>query len=440
MLRILFIWWPLIICGAYAVVPLDKFFLFGSQHGDQKLNWNVVWNKNARSGRIYVDPAFTIFGKLRDWVDVYDDGFMEILSGSIFIFSGNVKVRGQLGDVYWRKTNSTVDLEKARQEIALAYPAYPNLDLKWALIATWYNVYPLSPSSYSGDAKAGFVIDNTENKYWISDSGTPEILTIAHRSNVGSPGKFIFRIDQRNISDPSSLCAIPPQPENGFCKAEEFIPGSLATCLCKIGYRMDTIDIYPLKCSYFVWNKKYEWMGEMPVCTPLTAITQGDKTSCPITNCPNPAPLPISSHGQVKTCPPPPVPQNGTCEQKSYLVGSLANCACLPNYKNINPNSYLYCVFAEDGTDVVWAGGMPVCESTAPKSFWDKLTIYWPSPPTPQNGICENKSYVGGLFANCSCLPNYRNVNPNTYLYAGYDENNNRVWSGGIPICVNSTA
>jgi hypothetical protein len=54
------------------------------------------------------------------------------------------------GHIYYRQTQNSTILAKAKNEITNAFPPFPNINLTWAFIATWYNVtyYHLCLSDY----------------------------------------------------------------------------------------------------------------------------------------------------------------------------------------------------------------------------------------------------------------------------------------------------
>ncbi|KAI1700991.1 nidogen-like domain-containing protein [Ditylenchus destructor] len=400
MLRILFIWCALLFGDSYAVVPLEEFFAFGGENGDERLSQQYTYRIND------LKPRFKIFGEKRDFVYVAANGYVMFENGEINVMRGWVDL-SKVGDVYWRKSRSRVDLDKAQAEIRFAFPAYQAIDLKWVLIATWYQVlqkvniwFDVSPEKpfarnsfqfilttdgirsfaifyYNNiECIAGFEIKKYDVRYaattyvhFIHGSRSCDMLTIGNRSNVGSPGKWIYRIDQDTIYEPNSLCAMPPQPENGICIAEELTRGSLARCNCTHGCKMYKEE-FLLECTAPAENETVDWTGNMPECRPLNETTTECRTrfscqcptrpSCQCPSCESPVDLPSSTNSSVNLCPFPPIPQNGVCDKGNYSPGSSAKCECLPNFRNINPNSQLYCVFAEDG-NLFWSGGMPVC-------------------------------------------------------------------------------
>uniref|UniRef100_A0A914EJY0 NIDO domain-containing protein n=1 Tax=Acrobeloides nanus TaxID=290746 RepID=A0A914EJY0_9BILA len=152
------------------------------------------------------------------------------------------------GHIYYRQTQNSTILAKAKDEINNAFPHLPNINLTWAFIATWYNVtyYPDNSDYYyrkrdifqatlvsngaqsfaifyynqilwtTGDtsggnnglggtpAFAGFDAGDGQDRYTIPGSCTADIINIANETNCGKPGVFVFRIDNSTIIQPST--------------------------------------------------------------------------------------------------------------------------------------------------------------------------------------------------------------------------------------------
>lgn len=150
------------------------------------------------------------------------------------------------GDVFHRESFQPAVLEKANAEVGAAFPELSSLRLKWALVATWSNVaffgccqegcrlrntfqvvlttdgvrsfailnyhnitWTTGTSRSSGGdcftgqgdvpAKAGFDAGDGHSFYTIPGSCQSDISTVDSRSNVGIPGKWIFRVDSADI-------------------------------------------------------------------------------------------------------------------------------------------------------------------------------------------------------------------------------------------------
>uniref|UniRef100_A0A914CEN0 Uncharacterized protein n=1 Tax=Acrobeloides nanus TaxID=290746 RepID=A0A914CEN0_9BILA len=166
-------------------------------------------------------------------------------------FWADVDIRNT-GDVFYRQTTDETVLKQGEKELGLVFNDEENIQLKWAFLATWYNVtyfqdlgdtdeadrkrntfqaalltdgsqsfviyYYYEVSWTTGDvsggtdglggtaAEVGYDFGDGINRELINGSCTADILTIVDKSNVGSPGKWIFRTNQ--------LLATPtPSPE-----------------------------------------------------------------------------------------------------------------------------------------------------------------------------------------------------------------------------------
>ena len=60
------------------------------------------------------------------------------------------------------------------------------------------------------DAQAGFNAGDGEFHFTINGSQTPAIVDIETTSNIGVPGKYLFRVDNETISTP------PPRKEHVY--------------------------------------------------------------------------------------------------------------------------------------------------------------------------------------------------------------------------------
>uniref|UniRef100_A0A914E9J2 NIDO domain-containing protein n=1 Tax=Acrobeloides nanus TaxID=290746 RepID=A0A914E9J2_9BILA len=158
------------------------------------------------------------------------------------------------GHIYYRQTQNSTILAKAKNEINNAFPQLPNINLNWAFIATWYNVtyYPDNLPDYyyrkrdifqatlvsngahsfaifyynqilwtTGDASggnnglggtpafAGFDAGDGQDRYTIPGSCTADIINIVNETNCGKSGVFVFRIDNSTIIQPLTSTTVP---------------------------------------------------------------------------------------------------------------------------------------------------------------------------------------------------------------------------------------
>ena len=148
----------------------------------------------------------------------------------------------QDNNIYFRQSTDASDISQAKAEVTMAFPHLKGIQLHWVYIVTWHNVtfynagrhpeekrntfqaaittngihsftifYYNSVTWTTGDlsdgksglggkpAQAGFDAGDGKNRLMIDGSCTGDILAIANRSNVNSPGKWIFRVDDSNI-------------------------------------------------------------------------------------------------------------------------------------------------------------------------------------------------------------------------------------------------
>uniref|UniRef100_A0A914Z252 NIDO domain-containing protein n=1 Tax=Panagrolaimus superbus TaxID=310955 RepID=A0A914Z252_9BILA len=144
--------------------------------------------------------------------------------------------------VYFGESLAAEDLKQAEAEVLMAFPNLYGIKLKSVFIVTWFNVTFYDAVNHPGEkrntfqtaiatdgihsftifyynkitwttgdqsngthglggkpAQAGFDAGDGKNRLMLDGSCTNEILTIQSRSNVNSPGKWIFRVDSVDI-------------------------------------------------------------------------------------------------------------------------------------------------------------------------------------------------------------------------------------------------
>ena len=136
-----------------------------------------------------------------------------------------------LHQAYYRQTTDESLLRKAAVDISSRYPEFVHIHLKWLFIATWHEVAPYTGNTrnrltfqsimatdgtfsfvtfyynkveYSngnnGFAKVGFDLGDGVNLALVQGSCTSAIINVAQLSNMQQPGKFVFRVDNAEIS------------------------------------------------------------------------------------------------------------------------------------------------------------------------------------------------------------------------------------------------
>ncbi|OPJ67245.1 sushi, nidogen and EGF-like domain-containing protein 1 isoform A [Patagioenas fasciata monilis] len=190
------------------------------------------------------------------------------------------------GDVYYRESTEQPILERASRDIVQYFPEFPGFSAQWVFIATWYRVTFFGGSSFSPvntfqivlitDGKLSFTIFNYESITWttgmhassggdfaglggiaaqagfnagdgkryfnIPGSRTDDIADVEMTTNVGIPGRWVFRIDDAQVqvggcSNTTSVClTLRPCLNGGKC-IEDCITGNPSyTCSCLAGF------------------------------------------------------------------------------------------------------------------------------------------------------------------------------------------------------------
>uniref|UniRef100_A0A8D2NJS4 Sushi, nidogen and EGF like domains 1 n=1 Tax=Zosterops lateralis melanops TaxID=1220523 RepID=A0A8D2NJS4_ZOSLA len=190
------------------------------------------------------------------------------------------------GEIYYRESTEQPILERASKDIAQYFPEFPGFSAQWVFIATWYRVTFFGGSSFSPvntfqivlitDGKLSFTIFNYESITWttgmhassggdfaglggiaaqagfnagdgkryfnIPGSRTDDIADVEMTTNVGIPGRWVFRIDDAQVqvggcSNTTSVClTLRPCLNGGKC-IEDCITGNPSyTCSCLAGF------------------------------------------------------------------------------------------------------------------------------------------------------------------------------------------------------------
>ncbi|KAI1699670.1 nidogen-like domain-containing protein [Ditylenchus destructor] len=279
-----------------------------NKHGVQ-----VSQDEGASSGPIVMNPPFPFFGKLYDALYVNPDGAITfdtwmskdvkheatcqatVRSFSTIAPFWTETSRFNKRSVTWQHING--ESEKARSEIISAFPTFHDIKLKWIVAATWLNVTSVSGDyrdrftmqaiittdgvrsfaifyynevKYPGKAFfSGFDAGDGRKRHMIAAScETTRATEIDKESNVGSPGKWVFRVDKDKIYEPGSLCPALPIPMYGYCHPlDDFTLGSEAVCGCfttcaNCENWSDKIKILCAKTD----NGTLAWAGSPPEC------------------------------------------------------------------------------------------------------------------------------------------------------------------------------
>uniref|UniRef100_A0A8C3U1D8 Sushi, nidogen and EGF like domains 1 n=1 Tax=Catharus ustulatus TaxID=91951 RepID=A0A8C3U1D8_CATUS len=278
-------------------VPLGDFYPFGPAQGDAATRKQDDGGSELRPLSI----PFPFFGAGHTGLYVNNNGIISFLKEVsqftpvafpiskdrrvVAAFWADVDNR-RAGDIYYRESTEQPILERASRDIAQYFPEFPGFSAQWVFIATWYRVTFFGGSSFSPvntfqivlitDGKLSFTIFNYESITWttgmhassggdfaglggiaaqagfnagdgkryfnIPGSRTDDIADVEMTTNVGIPGRWVFRIDDAQVqvggcSNTTSVClTLRPCLNGGKC-IEDCITGNPSyTCSCLAGF------------------------------------------------------------------------------------------------------------------------------------------------------------------------------------------------------------
>ncbi|XP_065529895.1 sushi, nidogen and EGF-like domain-containing protein 1 isoform X4 [Lathamus discolor] len=287
--------WLLLRAGG--VVPLADFYPFGPAEGDAATRKQDDGGSELRP----LSVPFPFFGAGHTGLYVNNNGIISFLKEVsqftpvafpiskdrrvVAAFWADVDNR-RAGDVYYRESTEQPILERASRDIAQYFPEFPGFSAQWVFIATWYRVTFFGGNSFSPvntfqivlitDGKLSFTIFNYESITWttgmhassggdfaglggiaaqagfnagdgkryfnIPGSRTDDIADVEMTTNVGIPGRWVFRIDDAQVqvggcSNTTSVClTLRPCLNGGKC-IEDCITGNPSyTCSCLAGF------------------------------------------------------------------------------------------------------------------------------------------------------------------------------------------------------------
>ncbi|XP_068057329.1 sushi, nidogen and EGF-like domain-containing protein 1 isoform X2 [Anomalospiza imberbis] len=278
-------------------VPLGDFYPFGPAQGDAATRKQDDGGSELRPLSI----PFPFFGAGHTGLYVNNNGIISFLKEVsqftpvafpiskdrrvVAAFWADVDNR-RAGEIYYRESTEQPILDRASRDIAQYFPEFPGFSAQWVFIATWYRVTFFGGNSFSPvntfqivlitDGKLSFTIFNYESITWttgmhassggdfaglggiaaqagfnagdgkryfnIPGSRTDDIADVEMTTNVGIPGRWVFRIDDAQVqvggcSNTTSVClTLRPCLNGGKC-IEDCITGNPSyTCSCLAGF------------------------------------------------------------------------------------------------------------------------------------------------------------------------------------------------------------
>uniref|UniRef100_A0A8C3HLB6 Sushi, nidogen and EGF like domains 1 n=1 Tax=Chrysemys picta bellii TaxID=8478 RepID=A0A8C3HLB6_CHRPI len=279
------------------VVPLADFYPFGLEQGDAV----TLKQDDGGSGLQPISVKFPFFGVGHTGLYVNNNGIISFLKEVsqftpvafpiskdrrvVAAFWADVDNR-RAGEVYYRESKDQTILERATKDIGQYFPEFLEFSAVWVFVATWHRVTFFGGSSFSPvntfqivlitDSKLSFTIFNYESITWttgmhassggdfaglggiaaqagfnagdgkryfnIPGSRTDDIVDVEMTTNVGIPGRWVFRIDDAQVqvggcNNTTSVCfTLRPCLNGGKC-IEDCITGNPSySCSCLAGF------------------------------------------------------------------------------------------------------------------------------------------------------------------------------------------------------------
>ncbi|XP_066565247.1 sushi, nidogen and EGF-like domain-containing protein 1 [Amia ocellicauda] len=293
-------------------VPLKEFYPFGQEQGDSQ----TIKQDDGGSGLVEIAVAFPFFGDRHTGLYVNNNGLVSFLrevsqfTPVAFPIAGDRRVvapfwadvdNRRAGEVFYRESKDPTLLQRATDDVHRYFPEFPAFSTSWVLIATWHMVTFFGGSSFTpvntfqvvlitdgelsftifqyhhitwttgmhassgGDlaglggiaAQAGFNAGDGRRYFNIPGSRTEDVVDVEETTNVGIPGRWVFRIDDAQVqvggcNDSASVCQnLRPCVNGGRC-IDDCITGNPSfTCSCLAGFTGRRCHIDVNECSSY---------------------------------------------------------------------------------------------------------------------------------------------------------------------------------------------
>ncbi|KAG9341578.1 hypothetical protein JZ751_019091, partial [Albula glossodonta] len=293
-------------------VPLEDFYPFGQDEGDSQ----TIKQDDGGSGLVEISVAYPFFGDRHTGLYVNNNGLVSFLrevsqfTPVAFPIAGDRRVvapfwadvdNRRAGQVFYRETKDPAILQRATADVHRYFPEFPAFTATWALIATWHKVTFFGGSSFTpvntfqvvlitdgnlsftiiqyhditwttgmhassgGDlaglggiaAQAGFNAGDGRRYFNIPGSRTDDVADVEGTTNVGYPGRWVFRIDDAQVqvggcNDSASVCPnLRPCTNGGRC-IDDCITGNPSfTCSCLAGFTGRRCQIDVNECASY---------------------------------------------------------------------------------------------------------------------------------------------------------------------------------------------
>ncbi|XP_053708828.1 sushi, nidogen and EGF-like domain-containing protein 1 isoform X2 [Synchiropus splendidus] len=296
--------------GVEPAVPLEDFYPFGKEQGDSQ----TIAQDDGGSGLVEISVAFPFFGDRHMGLYVNNNGLVSFLrevsqfTPVAFPIAGDRRVvapfwadvdNRRAGKVLYRESQEPSILRRASEDVRMYFSELPHFNATWILVATWHQVTFFGGSSKTpvntfqvvlitngelsftifqynnvtwttgmhassgGDraglggiaAQAGFNAGDGKRYFNIPGSRTADVVNVEGTTNVGFPGRWVFRIDGANVevggcNNSASVCPhLRPCLNGGRC-IDDCITGNRSfTCSCLAGFTGRRCQINVDECA-----------------------------------------------------------------------------------------------------------------------------------------------------------------------------------------------
>ncbi|XP_069560144.1 sushi, nidogen and EGF-like domain-containing protein 1 isoform X4 [Brachyistius frenatus] len=362
--------------GVQPTVPLEDFYPFGQDKGDSQ----TVAQDDGGSRLLEISVAFPFFGDRHTGLYVNNNGLVSFLrevsqfTPVAFPIAGDRRVvapfwadvdNRRAGRVFYRESQDPSILWRASGDVRTYFSEFPNFNATWVLISTWHQVtffggnsrtpvntfqvvlitdgelsftifqynnitwttgmHASSGGNLAGlggiAAQAGFNAGDGKRYFNIPSSRTADVVNVELTTNVGYPGRWVFRIDDANVevggcNNSASVCPhLRPCLNGGQC-IDDCITGNPSfTCSCLAGFTGRRCQIDVDEC------------GSNPCRNGGTCKDQINSFTC---QCP-PGYTGTQCETDIDECKDRPCLNNASCVQGA---GSFT-CVCEPGYTGV---------------------------------------------------------------------------------------------------------
>uniref|UniRef100_A0A8D2ZIQ1 Sushi, nidogen and EGF-like domains 1 n=1 Tax=Scophthalmus maximus TaxID=52904 RepID=A0A8D2ZIQ1_SCOMX len=473
--------------GVYPAVPLEDFYPFGQDKGDLQ----TIAQDDGGSRLVEISVAFPFFGDRHTGLYVNNNGLVSFLrevsqfTPVAFPIAGDRRVvapfwadvdNRRAGRVFYRESQAPSVLSRASADVRTYFSEFPGFNATWVLVSTWHQVTFFGGSSLTPvntfqvvlitDGELSFTIFQYNNITWttgmhassggnlaglggiaaqagfnagdgkryfnIPGSRTADVVNVEGTTNVGYPGRWVFRLDKAHVevggcNNSASVCPhLRPCLNGGQC-IDDCITGNPSfTCSCLAGFTGRRCQIDVNECASHPCQN---------------GGTCKDQINGFICQCP-PGYTGMLCETDIDECKERPCLNNASCVQGT---GSFT-CVCEPGYTgalcetDINECESQPCLNGGECIDRV-ANFTCVCPAVVTGTLCETEVVALQLNSTEavnQTALCEGDDcethqiceYAGSGTDNCTCAPGF---------YGDKCEEECLCENGGVCVDINGT-